>query len=521
MLRNNMNKNLLVEYLNCRRLPLEKHEGATQLHGAICEVAPDFYLCLLLEPATDLSHKREILLNFLFHPALRTFGRHAIQTQLNALSVSEALSIVEVIRDRRINRNRARDLVLAFLLGHEQFPILAATKRQRTIRLLRHALGERTWSSVRRFLNGNTEEGETFLQRELLRYAWNGDSERAREILNFLAGVEFAPHEPMLAKSLAARKSLVQGEGLPKETLMGLRGVYSRDVPVQKVQSLSAVGLTSIRTDGPLTIFYKEAFLEQEKSRAPVAVPAPIVSEPVRREGPFAVLYEAFPHLFTPEAMGQTSPPGDQGKGDDVQENKMLAPEQALPDHLAKAVALMPLLQGRLEIVLDLSSSMASSGERLYHPVALALALTRLLQERVQAVGLHYIGGSAPFDGTALPLPQGETDVAMALLAAVSDKPQAILIISDGYENIHQGDAERMVRGLCQLDLAMPIYQVVPVFTLAENLAQRRFGDTIPVIPLAHEEGVRELLAYMLLASINKDVSIEEMRLLQQILCVR
>jgi hypothetical protein len=126
-----------------------------------------------------------------------------------------------------------------------------------------------------------------------------------------------------------------------------------------------------------------------------------------------------------------------------------------------------------------------------------------------------------PFDGTGLPLLQGETDIATALLAAAYQKPQAILIISDGYENIHQGDARCIVQGLRQLDLTMPIYQIVAVFTLAENLAQRRFGENIPVIPLAHEEGVRELLAYMLLASIDENVSIEEMGQLQQILCVR
>ncbi len=516
-----MNKNLLVEYLNCRRLPFEQHEGATLLHSAICEGAPDFYLRLLLEPFTDVSHKRAILLNFLSHPALRKFGRHALLTQLNALPALEALSIVEVIREQRINRNRARDLALAFLLGHEQFPTLAATKRQRIIRLLKHALGERTWSSIRRFLNESSEEGETFLQRELLRYARNGDNARARETLNFLAGVEFSPSEPMLTKSLAARKSLEQGEGLPRATLLGIRGIYARDVPVQKIQSLSAHSGTSIRTDGPLTKFYKEAFFEQERSRASTATSAPTVSEPVGREGPFAVLYEAFQHLFTPEAAGQTPLPGYQSEGGALQENEVLAPEQALPDHLAAAIALMPQLPGRLEIVLDLSSSMASSGERLYHPAALALALTRLLQERIHNVGLHYVGGSASFAATSLPLPQGETDIASALLAAAATKPQAILIISDGYENIQQGDTERIVQGLQQLDLTMPIYQIVPVFTPAEKLAQRRFSNTIPLIPLAHEEGVRELLAHMLLASIDNDVSIEEMRLLQQILCVR
>jgi hypothetical protein len=194
-------------------------------------------------------------------------------------------------------------------------------------------------------------------------------------------------------------------------------------MPLHKIQSLSAHNITSTRADGPLTIFYKESFVEQEKSRASTAPSAPTVSEPIRREGPFAVLYEAFAHLFTPEATEQTSLPGDQGEGGAVQENKVLAPEQALPDHLAKAVALMPRLPGHLEIVLDLSSSMVSSGERLYHPLALTLALTRLLQTRVYAVGLHYVGefrcrDSASFDGIHLPVPQGETDIATALLAA-------------------------------------------------------------------------------------------------------
>lgn len=517
----NMNKNLLVEYLNCRRLPFEQHEGATLLHSAICEVAPDFYLRLLLEPFTDVSHKRAILLNFLSHPALRTSGRHTILAQLNALPVAEALNIIEVIRERRINRNRARDLVLAFLLGHEHFPTLAATKRQRIIRLLRHTLGERTWSSVRRFLTEKSEEGETFLQRELLRYAWNGDGARAREALNFLAGVEFSSNEPVLTKSLAARKSLEQGEGLPRETLLGLRGIYARNVPLQKIPGFSLRDITSIRTDGPLTKFYKEAFFEQEKSRTSTAPSAPVLPEPERREGPFAMLYKAFEHLFAPQAARQAALPGSQSEGRANQENKVLIAEQALPDHLAKPIALMPELAGRLEIVLDLSSSMVSSGERLYHPVALALALTRLLQERVQNISLHCVGGSISLDDQTLPWPQGETDIAAALLAAASTRPAVILIISDGYENRQQGDTERIVQGLRQLGIEVPIYQIVPVFTTAEKLTLRRLGDNVPMIPLAHEEGVRELLAHTLLASIDKDVSTEEMRQLQQILCVR
>jgi hypothetical protein len=357
-----MDKYLLVEYLNCRRLPIAQCEGAAHLHSAICEVAPDFYLSLLADPVTEASHKREILLNFLSHPAARECSRQRILTQLYALPVSEALQVIEVIRDQRINRSRARELVLAFLLGHEQFPMLAATKKQRVIRLLKHAMGERTWSSTRRFLAETGEDGEIFLQRELLHYAWNGDAARVREVLSFLSGIEFSPHESILAKSLAARQNLEQGEGLPKETLLGLRGVYHKKIPVKKIHYLSAVDSTSIRTDGPLTVLYKETFFEQAKSGTPVATTTPPVPESVRREGPFAVLYQAFAHLFQPETDEPS--PGHKGAGSDAQAHTLLIAEQNLSDRLARAIESVPLIQGRLAIVLDLSASMVSSGER-------------------------------------------------------------------------------------------------------------------------------------------------------------
>src|SRR5262249_27810017 len=102
--------------------------------------------------------------------------------------------VVEVLRTSRTNSHRARQVGLAFLLGHEQFPELAATHRQRVIRLLKHVLGERSWSSACRFLASSTPEGERFLQRKLLGHA--PDAALAREALLFLAGAEVTPTHP-------------------------------------------------------------------------------------------------------------------------------------------------------------------------------------------------------------------------------------------------------------------------------------------------------------------------------------
>jgi hypothetical protein len=454
---------------------MEQHEGAIYLHSVLCEGMPDFYAQLLADPVAHISHKREIMVNLLGNPAARDVARQRILDMLYALPVSEALEVVAVIRERRINRSRARDLMLAFLIGHEQFPQMAATRKQRITHLLKHALGEQTWSAAKRFLANSTPEGESFLQRELLRYAWHGDTARAREVLCFLAGVPFKPTDPALAKRVAAREDLERGEGLPLATLLGLRGIYHKKVSVSKVRHLAAVPQVAQDgqpADGPLTALYKTVF-EQ--------IAATEVAQSTRT---------------------------------------MAGSEHDLAELVTQAVAAIPVIEGRLAIVLDLSASMISSGERLYHPASLALALTRLLQDRVRDVTLHQVGGTAAGqDGLAMP--QGTTDIASVLLTAAQQEPQVILVISDGYENVRQGDVEQVAQGLRRLGMTMPIYQVVPLFTAAERLSRRHLGAALPVIPLAHEDGVRELLAYTLLAAAGDIVSRQEIEQLQHMLLVR
>jgi len=485
-----MDKNLLLEYLFCRRAPMTEQEGAIHLHSVLCETAPHFYARLLSDPVTDISHKREILVNLLWNPAGHEVARQRILAELYTLPFTEALDVVSVIRLQRINRSRARALVLAFLLGHEQFPLLAATRKQRVTHLLKHALGEQTWSAAKRFLAHSTPEGEAFLQRELLRYAWREDTTQAREVLCFLAGVPFKPTDPALAKSVAAREELEQGQGLPLETLLGMRGIFHKQVPVGKVRHLAATRLMT-RSDEPLTALYKEVFLETAGLARSAAIPE-------QKASPSAALYQAFAPLFAASDINYD-----------------------LAGRLAQAVEAIPLIAGRLAIVLDLSASMLSSGERLYHPAALALALTRLLQERVQEVILHQVGGAMTDKDDQLPQPQGATDIASALLAAARQQPQAIVVITDGYENVRQGDTTQVVHGLRLLGLQLPNYQVVPPFTAAEKLTQRRLSEEVPVLPLAHEDGVREVLAYTLLAKAQNPLTPEELEQLQKTLLAR
>jgi hypothetical protein len=75
-------------------------------------------------------------------------------------------------------------------------------------------------------------------------------------------------------------------------------------------------------------------------------------------------------------------------------------------------------------VVLDLSGSAVSSGERLYHPAALGLALVGLLEQCVEQVTVFQVGGSVPLDGRRLPRPQGPTDLATAVVQAARTAPE-------------------------------------------------------------------------------------------------
>ena len=63
------------------------------------------------------------------------------------------------------------------------------------------------------------------------------------------------------------------------------------------------------------------------------------------------------------------------------------------------------------------------------------------------------------------------------MLAAAREHPEAILVCTDGYENVRQGDTAAVVEGLRQLGLSLPIFQVVPLFAAGEDLTRRRLSE--------------------------------------------
>ena len=149
---------------------------------------------------------------------------------------------------------------------------------------------------------------------------------------------------------------------MPRATLSGIRGTYHREVPGKALRELSAPLARREQVDGTLTAAIKEA-LVSSKLTSLDAIVARVAN----------------------------------GK--------------------------LPVVEVRAAVVLDLSGSSASSGERLYHPAALGLALVGLLQRHVSDLHVFQVGGTAILNGHGIPRPQGATDLATAVLEAARSEP--------------------------------------------------------------------------------------------------
>jgi hypothetical protein len=292
------------------------------------------------------------------------------------------------------------------------------------------------------------------LQRAFLGCVASSQIATVRDVLAFLTGTAAQPGPAILRQRLEARTKLDAGIGMPRETQFGLRGTFHPSTPASQVRYLAPAAAAQARSDGPLTEWYKK--------------------------------------VWTAGTEAEAGPP---------------------PALLADAP-----LAGRLAVVLDLSASMASSGERAYHPAALGLALARRLQSCIGEVTLHPVGGSRPIEEEPWPRPEGGSDLASAVLEAARTKPETILVITDGYDSYRPGDVADVAGGLRRLDPALQVLQVVPRFTPAEDLASRRLGQDIPLLPVDHETGVGVLLARVLLARAGSEPTAEDLHQLERFL---
>jgi hypothetical protein len=166
----------------------------------------------------------------------------------------------------------------------------------------------------------------------------------------------------------------------------------------------------------------------------------------------------------------------------------------ALTRYVAAAAARVPGYPATLALVLDASASMRGYGEREWALLSQAVALRLVLERVCPGLVTVTVGGSS--DGE--PAPDGGTDLATGLLAAVGRKPDLVAVVSDGYENVHPGDLARVVASLPRAGVTTPVVCCPSAFGHSDDLTLRRPAPALPQKAFWHEADFASLVLWLL-----------------------
>ncbi|MFF4622181.1 hypothetical protein [Nonomuraea jabiensis] len=183
----------------------------------------------------------------------------------------------------------------------------------------------------------------------------------------------------------------------------------------------------------------------------------------------------------------------------------------ALAGYVAEATRGLPRLAGHVAVVLDASGSMRGYGDREWAVMSQAAALRLVLAEVCERLTVVETGevcerltvietAEAPEVRerlTAGETVDGATDLASRLLDALDARPDLVVIVTDGYENVLPGDLARVVATLPRAGVTTPVVLCQATFTAGDDLTLRDPAPQLPRRPFWHQDDFAGLLPWL------------------------
>lgn len=355
----------------------------------------------------------------------------AIARLLADLPAQRVLKAFLGARDAGINNQRTRRIILRTVLDPRNLEIRAIRYRAKMKAVLRHVWGVRNAGvlcAICERPSGSWSEREmNFVRKHAVRYSRDTDLEVLQAVVAYVLGsksefLRTSEATPRIRGFFAARTDLAAGKGLPVEVLEGIRQTYHKDADASVVLELAKDSMTR----------GQRMSLQRKAREANVEVSFDPMSYDMVR------LY-----LFAFE-MGMTAEIAD-----------------ALDRKAAKAAEALGMRYRKVAVVLDASASMKGHESQPLRPMAIGLALRDvLLRTGVEAAVTHYAGGDVD---DRLVKPAGDTALAETLVDAMLGEPDAVYLISDGYENAPAGRLKETIDRIRGLGIQTPIMHFSPV----------------------------------------------------------
>ncbi len=363
---------------------------------------------------------------------------------LNQLPPQRMLKLYEEIKEKRINNSRTRNIILRTIINSKSLDYWSIKYRRKLRSALEHAWGKRTSSIIASILKrkSNTWDAkeQTIMIKNVHKYIVSNTNEYVYECLSFILGNEKDLNIETLKSYNEAKTNITKGKKLPPEVLEGIRSIYHKNVTKEKVIEVA-----------------KDNFTEKEKMKVQTRAKQAGISiawDPSKQE-----VVDLYIHAYKT------------GMSPEVK----IALKAKAEDAAKKA----PLSYENIGILVDGSNSSRGDSTQELRPIAITLAIRDMLQATAKKSKVVYAGG---LDKNDLIYPLGETNLAKPLVQLFKEEPNAIFIISDGYENAPAGRVNEVLHAVRNMGCNIPVYQVTPVMS-AESSGIKRLSDKLSVIP--------------------------------------
>lgn len=424
---------------------------------------------LTLPGVTDRSRQFGVR-NLLTHPrngkvsiVSPELEREITQTLIGKMPVTRMLRLFEAFRFgdetlgiKKANTNRTRKMVLRTLLRSRKIDWWAVKYRDKMRTALTHAWGERKSGIMRAILSkppsGRNSKESKILREEILSWAPKANAAKTYECVGFILGAERKTYTiELFQKFEAAKRDIAKGKGLPLEILEGIAAAYHPKVKKAELLALTKHTMTS----------GQKMAVQRQAKKAGVEVEM----DPTRQEAVKLYVY-AYEMGMTKEI------------------------EKALFEKGREAARGFPFEYDSIGILVDCSTSMEGSQEQKMRPIATALATRDMLQHTTRHGHVKYVGGSVILRDEDVIRPQGETDLATGLVELIKLKPDAIFVISDGYENTPAGRFSDVCAHLKRIGIKVPIFHLNPVVAAEASGVREIAPGLVPTMPMQRPDAL-------------------------------
>lgn len=429
----------------------EQEEAAEQIHKNLYSIDRGIYgAALMLRGTTDYTTMLGVF-NLLANNYAK--GRSLlplyVETRLinylmQGLPPQRMLNLLLKLKNKGINNARTRKLALKLLLNNPKLEYWSVKYRNKIRKALKHIWGKRTTSIIKSILLRKKEEWDSkekaIIKKHIDKYRI-GDSSKIYEFVSFILGNITQFSSDLLKARVEAAQDFEKGKILPREVMEGLRSVYHKDRTPGEVLKLTKETLTT-----------KEKMKTQKKAKKHGVS----VAFDVTKQNAVDLYIHAFETGMTEEI------------------------KEALKTKASQAATAIPVRFKNVGILVDASGSAFGNKTQKLRPMAITLATRDMLAAANDVVNVNYVGGKQR-DG--LIYPAGETNLAKGLVELLRQEPEAVFIVSDGYENAPAGRVNEVIKALKKIGNTTPIYQISPVMG-AETSGLRILSEDIARIPL-------------------------------------